>query len=148
MKKFSLLSLIVYCWLGFYVCQAQDSTTSKVINTAASSGGDSVSLLQKTRQLEKGTANYLRALHQQNDGLVESAMINLIKMKYRHPDLDYNQIIDQLRYLARHGSTQSLRFMAYFTSLYLDDPETYGWLLQGDHEFALDSDYFFKIIEE
>ncbi len=148
MKKFKLLSLIIYCWLGSNLGQAQDSTASKYFSSAVMAAGDSISALRNIQQLEKGTANYLQALHQQNDGLVESAMINLIRMKYRYPDLDYRQIIDQLRFLAKHGSNQSLRFLAYFTGLYLDDPETFGWLLQGDYEFVIDSEYLFEIVKE
>ena len=148
MKKFKLLSLIIYCWLGSDLGQAQDNISGKYSNTAVMTAGDSISVVRKIQQLEKGTANYLQALHQRNDGLVESAMINLIKMKNRYPDLDYSQIIDQLRYLVKHGSTPSLRFLAYFTGLYLDDPETFGWLLQGDYEFVIDSAYLFEIVKE
>ena len=148
MKKNTLLSLIVAVWLSFNVCQAQDSTAGNYTGTTAGTAADSGAVLHRIQQLEKGTANYLRALQQQNDGLVESAMINLLRMKSRYPDLDYNPIISQLRYLSRNGSTQSLRFLAYFTSLYLDDPGTVGWLLPGDSEFALEADTVIKIAGE
>ncbi len=148
MKKYMLLSLIVYCWLGFNYCQAQDSTTIKHPDSIVMAHGDSVLILQKMKQLEKGMDNYLQALLHNNCGLMESAMINLLKMKDHYPDLDYSQIIDQLHYLAEQGPTQSLRFLAYFTSHYLEDSENFKWLLQGGHGFASDSDYFFKIVQE
>jgi hypothetical protein len=69
-------------------------------------------------------------------------------MKYHFPDLDYNQIIDELQNLVEQGHTLSMRFLAFFTRHYLEESDNLSWLLQGNHEFALDAENFFKIVQK
>jgi hypothetical protein len=148
MKKYILTVLLLCYWPALYYAQAQSIENLSNPETVAQISDDAAIIVQETKHLENGLANYLQALQNKNEGLVESAMVNLIKMKYHYPDLDYSKIIEQLQYLQEQGRTQSLRLLAYFAKRYLQEPENFGWLMQNDNEFAIDSGYFFKLFQE
>jgi hypothetical protein len=148
MKKYVPYYAIIGFCLGFSFCLAQDMETNRTPGFNTMMVDDSSTSRPSLKQLEKGAANYLQALQQPNEGLVESAMINLIKMKSYYPDLDYSRLTNRLQYLAEQGRTQSLRFLAFFTRHYLEEPVNIGWLQQGEHEFSAPKEFFLKIVQK
>jgi len=82
--------------------------------------------------LERAPANYLRGLQKDNYGVVESAMINLMKLRTVYPDGDYEEISSELERLQQEGKTKSIRVMAYITANYLKSPDRFTWLDQND----------------
>jgi hypothetical protein len=81
---------------------------------------------------ERAPANYLVALQKDNLGVVESAMINIMKLRTVYPEGDYDEICAQLEKLQNNGKTKSIRFMAYITCNYINSPDRFTWLNQND----------------
>jgi len=148
MYKKIFIYVFIGCWMLSNAGLAQEMKTTDHSPDLTVMIQDSASIQKNRNQLEKGIANYLQALRQVNEGLVESAMINLIRMKFNYPDLDYSQSVKSLQSLAETGRTQSLRFLAFFTWHYLEDPVAISWLQQGGHEFTLDSGYLLQIVQK
>lgn len=71
----------------------------------------------------KALEQYLVCLNHHNDGVVESAIINLMKMNRERSDLSYQTTIDRLDTMSTEGRTANIRFLAFIAAKYLDDPE-------------------------
>ena len=56
-------------------------------------------LQYKSDKVNCCVANYELCLMHENEGVVESALVNVIRFKYRCPDADYESIIKQLKQL-------------------------------------------------
>jgi transcription termination factor NusB len=83
--------------------------------------------------------NYVRALKCENIGVVESAIINLMALKYYYPDNDYSSVVEQLELLEDDGRTKSIRFTAYIVKNYFNYPDRFAWI----DELNKDKDKFF-----
>lgn len=70
-------------------------------------------------KIERGLANYLNGLQHNNDGVVESSIVNLIKMKYYYPQLDYEKIVVCLEKLETSGHTKRIRDIAHVAKTYI-----------------------------
>lgn len=139
MQKYFVLLFIAIGWPGFDLCMAQEKGKLDSLSAPV------VKLLDL--RLERGLANYQRALQHPNEGVVESAMINLLKMKYHYPDLDYGKVITLIHNLESDGRNQSIRFLAYFTGRCLEDKSNLSMLQEGENEFALESGFIFKLVQ-
>jgi len=148
MQKYLVVLFIAIGWLGIDLCSAQNTASKDGLNTTGTKTMDSITVFKMDLRLERGLANFLRALQHHNEGVVESAMINLLKMKYHYPGLDYGKVITLLQDLESSGRSQSIRFMAFITGRCLEDANTLSLLQEGDHEFALKSEFVFRIVQK
>jgi hypothetical protein len=142
MKNYTSLSLLVmlsiFLFCGFAL--SSDSQTASNLNIKHENSSS-----VKGTSLDHATDNYLMALKQDNEGVVESAIIKVMKLKYYYPEKDYSEIKTQLEKLELDGQTESIRFMAYIVSNYLKHPERFAWVKKGVDE---NSDHFFSLIND
>ena len=84
--------------------------------------------------------SYVRALFHDNPGVVESAMMCLVKLKMQYPEVCCKQELAQIDYLTTNGLTPSVRYRAFVSGLYLRYPELvkvndFYLLSKNDSEF-------------
>jgi hypothetical protein len=84
--------------------------------------------------VERGIDNYLKALGSKNTGLVESAIINIMKLKTAYPERDYSRIMEQLDRLSRSASSRAIRYESFVALNYLDHPERFNWIRMDDQQ--------------
>jgi hypothetical protein len=84
--------------------------------------------------IARGMDNYLAALESKNNGLVESAIVNIIKLKMTYPQLDYSKITAKLGQLVQATSDQAIRYEAYIAWQYLEYPERFNWLQTSNNQ--------------
>ncbi len=87
---------------------------------------------QSAKTLESSLPNYYKALNSGNDGMIESAIENLVKLKIMAPDLDYSKAAEKLEQLTEDGETDQIQYKAFIASLYLQHPERFNWLSSED----------------
>ncbi len=87
---------------------------------------------QSQKVLESAIPNYYNALKSSNEGTIESAIENLVKLKIFAPDLDYSQVAEQLEYLTEHGTTKDIKSKAFVAYLYLENPAKFNWISKED----------------
>jgi hypothetical protein len=138
-KLFVLLSISSFL---FYTTLAYASDSLKITDIK-STQHNTVSL--KSTSLDRAPANYLMALKQTNEGVVESAIIKVMKLKYYYPEMDYSEITTQLEKLETDGKSESIRFMAYIVGNYIKHPERFAWIKKGVDK---NTDQFFALINE
>lgn len=80
------------------------------------------------------TERYLSGLNHFNQGVVESAVINVMKMKVYYPNEDYSKIIKKLNQLTVEGLTKQIRIRAYVVNSYLNHPERFNWFTPSTEE--------------
>lgn len=83
------------------------------------------------QELAKASCQYFIALNHTNDGVVESAIINVMKLKLVYPGGDYSKCIRKLEELTESGSTRLLRQKAYIAANFLKNPERFNWIESG-----------------
>jgi len=88
---------------------------------AAGANSDSVASRQKI--LKSGLRGYGIALRMDSETIVESAILNSVKMKFHVPDQDYSKIIGELRRLSLEAGTPGLRYKAYLAATFISNPE-------------------------
>ena len=65
------------------------------------------------QKIELAIKNYKQALESENLGMIESAILNVMKLKYHYPDYDYSSLIEPLESLESNDDSKSIRFMSY-----------------------------------
>jgi len=118
MKKFTLALFLVFLNSGFLF--AQEKTESINSNTELQSISD--------KALQRGSESYFIALNRDNQGMIESAISNIMIMKLYFPDRNYDRFISKLTELTTEGSTKQIRFKAFIACNYLIHPERYTWI--------------------
>jgi len=108
-KNFYITLLITFALIGGIYAQAQDP-------------------------VERGIDNYLKALGSKNTGLVESAIINVMKLKTAYPEKDYSRIMEVLDQLSRSASIRAIRYEAFVALNYLEHPERFNWIRTNDEQ--------------
>jgi hypothetical protein len=100
--------------------------------------------------IAKGIDNYLSALNSKNDGLVESAIVNIIKLKMNYPERDYTTVTNQLDRLTHLHANKIIRIEAYVVLTYMQYPERFDWLqkLNGSQIDDLLSNLVYKIHQQ
>jgi len=71
----------------------------------------------------KALKQYLVCLNHHNDGVVESAIINLMKMSRECSEISYQTIVERLDTMATDGRTANIRLLAFIAARYLQDSE-------------------------
>ena len=70
----------------------------------------------------KVVSNYAASLGHHNEGVVESAIFQVLKLKQAYPDMAMPRIREQLRKLALHGANQTIRYKAFIALSWMDQP--------------------------
>jgi len=100
----------------------------------------------KQQKIEMAIKNYQQALESDNLGMIESAILNTMSLKYHYPDYDYSSLIEPLESLENNDESKSIRFMSYIVKNYLLYPDRYAWIDQVHYEF--DKDFYAVIAEK
>ena len=87
---------------------------------------------QSYKVAKRSLPNYYKALNSDNQGLVESAIENLVKLKLYAPDLDYSKVAEKLDQLADDGQSIQIKYKAFVANLYIESPEKFNWLSSED----------------
>ena len=87
------------------------------------------------QKVEHAIKNYKVALESNNLGMIESAIINIMKLKYHYPEYNYSSLVPVLDSLESNDQSKSIRFMSYIVKNYLVHPERYAWLQKAELEF-------------
>ena len=88
----------------------------------------SISLGQSQKTCEAALPNYYNALNSDNTGMIESAIMNVVKLKMYSPDLDYSQVTSKLEELTENGQTDVIKYKSFIAVLYLEHPERFNWI--------------------
>ena len=97
-------------------------------------------------KIELGIKNYKKALESDNLGMIESAIINIMNLKFHYPNYDYSSLIEPLESLENYDESKSIRFMSYIVKNYLQHPDRYTWIIEVYNEH--DKDYYTIIAEK
>jgi hypothetical protein len=72
--------------------------------------------------LDKAITAYQECLTNETNGVVESAIYNVIVMKSYYPAQDYSDLVYKINKIAAKGNTAKLRYKAQLASLYFEYP--------------------------
>ena len=70
-------------------------------------------------EMKTAVENYNLALKSQNDGLVESAILMVMRVKMMQPELNYKRVLSELDKLTLNGETFVIRNKAFIAGNYL-----------------------------
>jgi hypothetical protein len=87
-----------------------------------------VSLSQSQKTCQAALPNYYKALNSENTGLIESAIVNIVKLKMYSPCMDYSRITDRLEELTESGPSDVIKYKSFIAILYLEHPERFNWI--------------------
>ena len=87
--------------------------------------------------------NYLVALNGNNDGAVESTIINLMNLRYYYPKNDYSLVRQKLQELEEKGNTRSIRLLSYIVRNYIQYPQRFVWL--DEFQRNMDGNFYVTI---
>lgn len=85
-------------------------------------------------KIKRACDSYERSLNSEINGVVESAIINIMKMKTARPDFDYSCLAKTLEKLSFDGQTMLIRYKSYIAANYLKYPERFTWIKSGNYE--------------
>ena len=83
---------------------------------------------------EKACCNFNEGLRSEIDGIVLSALINVMRMYHDYPTEDYDNINKNLDTLIVEGSTAQIRFVAHIIKKYLQDETDLDWMMDYSNE--------------
>ena len=94
-------------------------------------------------KIKKGKNNYLMGLRSDNHGLVESAMMQVAKVKIIFPATRFEDVKNVIDSLAVYGDTPSVRYKAYLTSAVYANPTLFAKDAYSGYQ---DNDEFFAAV--
>jgi hypothetical protein len=74
----------------------------------------------------KALKQYLVCLDHHNEGVVESTIIQLMKLRRECADISYQKTIERLEEIETNGRTANIRLLAFIASRYLQNPKVPG----------------------
>ena len=87
-------------------------------------GKDSESKIEiKTEKAKCSVDNYELCLKHENVGVVQSALVNVVKFRYRCPIADFTSIIKQLKVLSKKAENEKISQKAELVLQILQNPE-------------------------
>jgi hypothetical protein len=134
MFRINLLLTLIIAVLIVYPSLAQENAQTKAPQ------------ITEKQRVEMAIKNYKKALESENPGMVESAVINIMKLKHQYPTYDYSALIEPLTTLENTDESESIKFMSYIVKNYLEHPERYSWLEKAHLKF--DKDLYVVIAEK
>jgi len=78
--------------------------------------------MHRTANFDKAINQYCASLRSENEGVVESALAHLVRMKLFVPELNCPEVPLAIRMVAVSGETPKVRHRAYLASLVFDSP--------------------------
>ncbi len=96
----------------------------------ATGKADSLGLQQP--EVAKALKAYQHNLRHHNDGIVESAMLQIMMLKRYYPTLDFASANHDLNKFLQKSTNQRLRNRAFIVSSYLVHPESFPWLQNAE----------------
>lgn len=100
--------------------------------------------LTPDKEMANIRANYLTGLQHTNLGVVESSMMNVVKMKLVYPEEKCDKIQQKLSQIAMQGQNERLRYKAFLSVMCLQNPDC---ISKGTDFYSIDDDsVFYNII--
>jgi hypothetical protein len=87
-----------------------------------------ISIGQTPEQCKAALDNYYNALNSDNQGLLESAIERVVKLKMYSPGMDYAQIQEKLNELMDNGPTDVIKYKSFIAVLYIENPARFTWI--------------------
>jgi hypothetical protein len=87
--------------------------------------------------------NYVAGLRNMNDGVVESAVANGVRMRWALPASHLDGLRENLAVLSSEGRTPAIRFKAYLAGLVYDSPSMFA--PESAKKYTWDDDLFAAI---
>ena len=134
MLRINLLLTLIITVLFVYPSVAQENTQAQAPQ------------LTEKQRVEMAITNYKKALESDNLGMIESAIINVMKLKHRYPVYDYSSLVEPLAALENTDKGESIKFMSYIVKNYLQHPDRYAWIEKAQLKF--DKDLYAVIAEK
>ena len=89
------------------------------------------------KSINNAPANYLLGLNHENQGVVESAITNVMLLKLYHPEMDLSAISEKLDDLTLNSQDKMIRLKAFIAANFIKYPERFNWIKKGDYEDAV-----------
>ncbi|MCB9058852.1 MAG: hypothetical protein H6627_09815 [Calditrichae bacterium] len=89
------------------------------------------------KSLDNATQNYMMGLNHHNNGVIESAITNVMLLKLYHPEKDFSDIAEKLDALTIENPDKMIRLKAFIAANYIKHPERFNWIEKGDYEDAV-----------
>ena len=113
----------------------------------ATGKADSLGLQQP--EVAKALKAYQQNLRHHNDGIVESAMLQIMILKRYYPTFDYAAANHDLNKILQTSTNQRLRNRAFIVSSYLVQPESFPWLQNAElQSYRETQELLFQYIED
>jgi len=93
--------------------------------------------------IQKAIKNYAAALKSTNDGVVESAIAQIVFIRIGLPKLDLKTVEGTVTNLAENGRTPVIRYKAYLANIVFESPASFEKALNVE---TTNSDAFFAVI--
>jgi hypothetical protein len=126
MSRINLLSILLISVLFASISFAQET------------GQVEYQKFTEQEKVEMAIKNYKNALESDNLGMIESAIINVMRLKYNYPDYDYSSLLQPLASLEDNDKSESVKFMSFIVKNYLEHPERYAWIEKAKLQFDKD----------
>lgn len=94
-------------------------------------------------RVDSGKRNYLMALRSSNRGLVESATMQVAKLRVIAPTARLEDVKNVIDSLAVYGGTPSIRYKAYLAGIVFENPT---WFAKNAYSGDQDHDEFFAAV--
>ncbi len=91
-----------------------------------------------SKSLQNAEKNYLTGLRHSNRGVVESAIIQTMKLKQFHPQKDFTELIKALDSLSIESREKPIRIKAFFASNFLKQSQQDNLFTKNDFEGLAD----------
>ena len=100
---------------------------------------------QRTEEsLKKALKHYEENLIHDNEGVVKSSILNIMRMKVTYPQINYSNVCSKLENISFESESKLVRYMAYVAVDIIKYPEQFLWDLPDNYE---ESDEFFQNYE-
>lgn len=93
---------------------------------------------------EKVLNCYEKSLDHENQGIVASTILNIMKLKTVYPELNYSKTIKKIEELSLKSKSKKIRFSAYIAVNFLKYPNQLEWKLPESYK---ELDAFFNNCE-
>jgi len=97
----------------------------------------SPTLANSERLIKNALPNYELALSSNNNGLIISAVENVVELKIRAPYLDLSKIITKLDKLSE-SETPEIKYKSFVVSSFLKNPHFFTWLKDKNDQEKLE----------
>lgn len=97
------------------------------------------------KSLKKAVKVYTESLKHSNEGIVESTIFNIMRMKKAYTNVDFTSVNKQLETLLVNPPSEIIRYKAFIAINYLENPERFPWIEEINPEQSAE---FFQRLSE